>query len=108
MIVSMAIATIGFSYAQQDQGMQQEQQQMETIEIDKLPNEVQQTLQTEQFKDWNIEEAYEIEEGVGDYAVKVKRGDEARMLHFSEDGNLIRQEEVGGDSGPDGQDKYEK
>ncbi len=100
MIISMAVATIGFSYAQQDQNMQQQQQEMTTIDREDLPNEVQTTLQTEEFREWEIEQAYEIEEGVGDYAVRVKRGEETKILHFSEDGKLVRQEDVEGGMKP--------
>lgn len=88
----MAIATISFGYAQTGQDMQQ--QGMTSIEMEKLPNEIQSTLESEQFSDWQIEQAYEVQEGEGDYAVKVKRGEETKILHFSEDGNLVKQEDV--------------
>ena len=103
MIISMAIATIGFSYAQQDQNMQQQEQQMSQIDKEELPENIQTSFESGEFRGWEIEQAYEVKEGESDYAVKVKRGEETKLLHFDNEGNLVKQEELEGTKGQPGQ-----
>jgi hypothetical protein len=121
MIVSVAIASIGFSYAQQGQQQQgQTQEQMDgqqeglfrefqdnersEIEESELPASIQNELQAD-LRDWEVEDVYRIEEeakretGVA-YEVRVEKGDEKKKLFFNEEGQLL------GTKGPkEGHDK---
>lgn len=107
MIVGVAIASIGFGFAQQGQtqqgkmgqeGTTQEIERGDKEEIDRneLPGQVQNSLRTGEFRDWEVDEVYRVEPetqretGVA-FEVKVKRGDEKMKLHYDMDGKLVGQ-----------------
>jgi YD repeat-containing protein len=119
MIVSVAIASIGFSYAQQGQqegqhqegqmqqeGMTRELQdrEKEKIEENELPGTVQNQLRTGEFSDWEIDEVFRIEPAAKEetgvaYEVKVERDDQEMRLHYDESGNLVGQKSKGDKKG---------
>jgi hypothetical protein len=124
MIVSVAIASIGFTYAQQGQqqegqhqeGQHQEGQmqegmtreiqdrEKESIDQNELPTTVQNQLRTGEFSEWEIDEVFRVEPeamretGVA-YEVKVERDNEEMRLHYDANGNLIGQKRKGDKGG---------
>ncbi|MBA3899192.1 MAG: hypothetical protein H0X62_03125 [Bacteroidetes bacterium] len=111
MIVSVAIASIGFTYAQQGQqeeGQHQEGQmqegmtreiednEKEQIDQNELPGTVQNNLQTGEFSEWEVDEVYRIEPeamretGVA-FEVRVEMDDKKMKLHYDANGNLVGQ-----------------
>ncbi len=93
MIIGIAIATISFSNAQQDQN------QMNQINQIELPMSVQEDLTVGEFSEWSIVEAYEIPEASRKnneaYQVMVQKEDQMLNLYYDSEGNLIRQEKKG-------------
>ncbi|MDQ3191733.1 MAG: hypothetical protein M3Q58_09075 [Bacteroidota bacterium] len=90
MIIGMAIATIGFGYAQEDQ------KQMTRIDQIELPLGAQEDFVTGEFSDWEVVEAFEIPEQAREnneaYEVIAKKEGLLQTLFYDEEGNLIRQE----------------
>lgn len=119
MIVGMAIASIGFSFAQQGTNQQEDRTQQSQIDqethtvrefknnekdgIDKeeLPAIVHQNLNIGEYSDWEVEKVYRIDDearmetGVA-YEVRVERGGEKVYLHYDELGNFIPSHEDDG------------
>jgi hypothetical protein len=110
MVVSLAIATIGFSFAQtenQDRQYQEGQTSPQTfidgefdsdqksdIDLEQLPATIHQDLNVGDFSNWEVEEAYRIEDAVRSetgvaYEVLIARRGEKKVLHYDERGNFI-------------------
>jgi hypothetical protein len=114
MIMSLAIASIGFSYAQvetEDNRYQEGQRVQEPlidgefkndvksdIELEQLPANIHQDLNVGDFSDWEIEDAYRIddahirESGVA-YEVIIARRGVKKALHYDEQGKFISTKE---------------
>jgi hypothetical protein len=101
MIVSLAIATVGYSFGQEDRRMQGTEQEMTIdkdqrteIEENELPGNIRQSLNAGEFQDWEIDEAFRVdaearsETGVA-YVIKVEKDNEKRVLHYDANGRLI-------------------
>jgi hypothetical protein len=114
MIVSIAIGSIGFSYAQQGQthdGQTQDQRterqerfaedgrefdnnEKNRIEKEELPANIHRELNTGEYSGWDLERAYRIEDeartesGVA-YEVRVARRGVKKKLHYDERGNFL-------------------
>jgi hypothetical protein len=128
MIAAMAVATLGYSYAQErgtDRRGQTQQEQrgtqeqrgqqrgqdgearmegMTEINRNQLPEQVQNKLDDGRFSEWDFEEAYRVDSrqrgtDQGEYVVIVEKDDMKRKLHFDSNGNLVREEDARGHKG---------
>jgi uncharacterized protein HemX len=132
MILGVAVASIGFGYAQQGQTHEGDRQykeghregqrdrteverenqrdrsrmddqeftrdfdnnQKERIDLERLPSNIHSNLNTGEYSDWEIEEAYRIDDqarretGVA-YEVRVNRRGHKKLLHYDEQGNFM-------------------
>lgn len=61
------------------------------IKLEELPDAVKETLSSEEFAEWTPTEAFVItkKEGPKYYEVSLKKGEEVKVVNFSEDGKVI-------------------
>ena len=110
MIISMAIATIGFAFGQEDRpqrgtgtgtdvqtGTQTDQQQKKVKKED-LPRSINDAFSTGEYQEWAMEDAYSVTttpdgREKAAYMVTAKK-EEKVNLYFDANGKLIKKEKV--------------
>jgi len=59
------------------------------IEVSALPDAVKATLASEQYKAWEVEEAWHVSGKDEHYVLKMKKGDEKTKLKINKEGQII-------------------
>lgn len=62
------------------------------IRIEELPDEVQTTLEGNEYNNWEVSNAYRSNT-TGNYRIEVRNGAQTKMLMFDEEGKLLKNKE---------------